>query len=154
MVRFLSVLALVLLLVSPCFAQQSLVGTYKFVNQTVILDGVAMEPMGKNPSGYLVITPTRFVMFVVAENRKPGTSGAEKAALLDTLVAWSGPYRIEGNKIIVKADASWVQTWTGKEQVRNWGLSGSRFVLSQEGMPYSKDPSKIVATKLTWEKIE
>ncbi len=154
MKRVLLILALVLLLASTSFAQQSLIGTYKFIKQTVVLDGVATEPMGKNPSGYLIITPTRLVMFVTAENRKPGISMQEKSALLDSLVAWSGPYRIEGNKMIVKADASWVETWTGKDQVRKWELSGKQLKFSTEGIRYSRDPSKIVDTTMEFEKIE
>lgn len=154
MLRAIFGLVLVLLIAFPSFGQQSLVGTYKFVNQYVVVDGVASEPMGKAPKGYLVITPTRLVMFVTAENRKPGTSVAEKAALLDGIVAWSGPYRLEGGKIIVKADASWIESWNDKDQVRNWKVIGDRLVFSQDGMPYSKDPSKMVAVTMTFEKIE
>ena len=155
MIRMIVGILLILFVAAPSFAQQqSLVGTYQFIKQTVVLDGVTTEPMGRKPSGYLIITPTRLVMFVTAENRKSGTSMQEKAGLLDSLVAWSGPYRIEGNKIIVKADASWVETWTGKDQVRNWELSGKRLSLFTEGIRYSRDPSKIVNTAMEFEKIE
>ena len=154
MIRPICGLVLVLLMVTPSLGQQSLVGTYKFVNQTVVVEGVSSEPMGKNPGGYLVITPTRLVMVCAAENRKPAKTPEEKAALLDSLVAWAGPYRLEGNKIIVKADTSWVQTWTGKDQVRNWELSGNRLTFSQDGAVYTRDPSKTAKVTMHFEKIE
>ena len=85
MVRFIGALVLVLLLVSPSFGQQSLVGTYKLVSLVVEVDGTPTQNMGKAPHGYLVMTPTHFVFFFTADNRKFGTSVAEKAALFDTM---------------------------------------------------------------------
>lgn len=42
---------------APCFAQSSLVGTYKLVSNDLRLDGVPIQPMGKSQHGWLVITP-------------------------------------------------------------------------------------------------
>jgi hypothetical protein len=101
-----------------------------------------------------VLTPTRFIMFFTAENRKFGTSVADKAALLDTLVGWSGTYRVEGGKIIIAVDASWVEYWNGKDQIRNWTLSGNRLTLTSDTQPYARDPSKKMIVRQVWEKIE
>jgi hypothetical protein len=96
MARLICALVLVLLIASPSLGQQSLAGTYKIVSNVLNIDGTLTEPMGKAPKGYLVLTPTRAVYFFTAENRKFGTSVTDKAALLDTLVGWSGTYRVEG----------------------------------------------------------
>ena len=141
MIRLICALIMVLLVVTPSLGQQSLVGTYKIISQDVEVGGTATQPLGKAPRGYLVLTPTRAVFFFTGDNRKFGTSVAEKAALLDTLVGWSGTYRIEGGKIIITADASWTEVWTGKDQVRHWTLSGNRLTLTGE-MPFPRDPSK------------
>jgi hypothetical protein len=154
MIRLICGLILVLLVASPSFGQQSLVGTYKMVSQTLMVDGVSSDPMGKAPKGYLLLTPTRAVFFFTAENRKFGTSATEKVGLFETLVAWSGAYRVEANKLIIKVDASWVESWNGKEQVRNWELSGNRLILSQDSMPYPRDPSKMANVRQVWEKVE
>jgi len=147
MVRLISSLVLVLLIVTPSLGQQSVVGTYKIISQDVEVGGTATQPLGKAPHGYLVLTPSRFVAFYTGDNRKFGTSVADKAALLDTLVGWSGTYRVEGGKIVFAVDASWTEVWTGKNQVRNWELSGNRLTLTAGPMPFPRDPSKTVIVR-------
>lgn len=154
MVRFICALILLLVLASPSLGQQSLVGTYKFVSYVVEIEGALIEPMGKAPRGYLVLTPKRAVFFYTGENRKFGTSVVEKAALFDTVTAWSGLYRVEGGKIAIAVDASWVENWNGKDQVRNWVLSGNRLTLTSDPQPYGRDPSKTAIITQVWEKVE
>ncbi len=154
MVRLTSALILVLLLASPGLAQQSVVGTYKLISQDVDVAGTATQPLGKAPHGSLVLTPTRAVAFYTGDTRKFGTSAAEKAALFDTLVGWSGTYRIEGGKIIIAVDTSWVENWNGKDQVRNITVSGKRLTFTSDPMPFARDPSKMSIVRQVWEKVE
>ncbi|MGD0238676.1 MAG: lipocalin-like domain-containing protein, partial [Syntrophorhabdales bacterium] len=132
MVRLIGALMLVLLIVSPSFGQQSLVGTYKIVSHVAELGGTPIEPYGKAPHGYLVLTPTRAIAFFTGGNRKFGTSVDDKAALLDGLTGWSGVYRVEGSKLVIRVDASWFENWNGKDQIRNWQLSGNRLTLTSD----------------------
>ena len=154
MVRLICGLILVLLIASPSFGQQSLVGTYKLVSQVVEIAGTPTEPYGKAPHGYLVLTPTRAIMFYTAEKRKFGTSTEEKAALFDTVAGWSAAYRIDRGKIVFTVDTSWVENWNGKDQVRNWALSGNRLTLTSDPMPFARDPSKTSIVRQVWEKVE
>jgi hypothetical protein len=154
MVRFICGLALILLIASPSFGQQSLVGTYKLVSQVVETGGTPTEPYGKAPQGYLVMTPTRAVIFYTAANRKFGMSVDDKAALFETMTGWAGVYRLEESKLIIRVDASWVENWNGKDQVRNWALSGNRLTLTSDPMPWARDPSKMVVVRQAWEKVE
>jgi len=154
MKRLISALILALLIATPSLGQQSLVGTYNIVSHEVrYTDGTTMQVMGKAPHGYLVLTPTRYLSFYTADNRKFGTSDADKAALLDTLSGWSGTYRIEGSKMIIAVDVSWTEVWTGKDLVRNWELSGNRFTLTSDPQP---DPRnlKTHVVQTVWEKTE
>jgi hypothetical protein len=154
MLRLICALVLVLLIVTPSLGQQSLVGTYKIVSLVSNIGGTTTEPYGKAPRGYLVLTPTRFVAFYTGDNRKFGTSMADKAALFETLGGWSGTYRIEGGKIIIAIDASWVENWNGKDQIRNWTLSGNRLTLTTDPQPSARDPSKMAITRHIWERVE
>lgn len=154
MIRLICGLLLVLLVACPSFGQQSLVGTYKMVSNVLDIEGTLTENMGKAPKGYLVVTPTRVVSFFTAEKRTFGTSMAEKAALFDTLTGWSGLYRIEGNRLIVRVDVSWVENWNGKDQVRKWEVSGNRLTLTADPQPFPRDPSKTVISRQVWEKVE
>lgn len=154
MLRLICVLILMIVIASPSLGQQSLVGTYKIISQDVQVNGTKMQPLGKAPHGYVVLTPTRWVAFYTAANRKFGTSVPEKAALWDTLVGWSGTYRVEGDKIIIAVDASWTELWTGKDQVRHWALSGNRLTLRSDPQPFPRDPSKTSVVQQVLEKIE
>jgi len=154
MLRLICALILVFLIAAPSLGQQSLVGTYKLISQVHEVLGTAGETIIEARHGYLVLTPTRAIAFYTAEKRQFGTSVAEKAALLDTLVGWSGTYRVEEKKFIVRVDASWVENWNGKDQIRNWELSGNRLTLTSDPVPFVKDPSKMVIVRMVWEKIE
>ena len=154
MLRLICAFVLVLSIASPSLGQQSLVGTYKVISTDVEVGGSATQPLGKTPHGYLVLTPTRAVFFFTAENRKFGTSVDEKAALFDTLVGWSGVYRVEGGKIVFAVDASWVENWNGKDQVRNWALSGNRLTFTSNPIPFARDPSKTSVVRWVVEKVE
>ena len=155
MLRLICALILVLLIAIPSFAQQSLVGTYKLVSFTVEVDGQPpRETMGKSPRGYLVLTANRWIHLITAENRKFGISVEEKSALWDSLSSYTGPYRIDGSKIIVSVDASWNESWNGTQVTRNWQLNGNRLSITTDRAPYSRDPSKMAVTRVVWEKVE
>jgi hypothetical protein len=154
MVRFIGALILVLLITTPSLGQQSLVGTYKLISQGVEVHGGTTQPLGRALHGCLVLTPIRAVMFYTAENRKFGTSVDEQAALFDSLAAWSGTYRVDGGKIIIAVDLSWVEHWNGKDQVRNWELSGNRLTFTTDPTPFARDPSKTSVVRQVWEKVE
>ena len=155
MLRLICALVLVLLIAAPSLGQQPLVGTYKLVSEVVEVDGTPREtPMQKAAHGYQVYTPTRIISFYTSENRKFGTSVAEKAALLDTMAAWSGVYRVEGDKTIATVDTSWVENMNGMTIVSTWQLSGNRLTITSSPMPYPRDPSKTMIRRVIWEKIE
>ena len=154
MVRLICALVLVLLISTPSFGQQSLVGTYKLVSIVVEADGKPYEQMGKSPQGYLVLTPTRLITFVTAENRRFGTSEADKAALIDTMAGYAGVYRVEGDKLIYTTEVIWTESGKGGTRVETWQLSGNRLTLTLGPMPFARDPSKTVIRRQVFEKIE
>ena len=63
---------------------------------------------------------------LTAEGRTAPKTDEERAALLKSLVAYTGMYRIEGDKFIVKVDASWNPAWVGTEQERFFKFEGDR----------------------------
>ena len=154
MLRLIYALVLVLLITTPSLGQQSLVGTYKLVSLVVDVDGTPYTQMGKSPQGYLVLTPTRLMCFITAENRKFGTSEADKAALIDTMAGYAGVYRVEGDKLIYTTEVIWTESGKGSTRVEKWQLSGNRLTTTAGPMPYSRDPSKTMIRRQVWEKIE
>ena len=146
--------AFLVLLSAPCFAQQSLVGTYRLVSIDRELDGKLQPQPAKPRHGYLLITQQTFAVFYTDGDRKYGTSDREKAALWETLTAVAGTYRVEGSRIIVSVDTAWNEIYVGTEQTRDWRSEGKRLVLSSGARPYGRDTSKTVVQRQNWERIE
>ena len=55
---------------------------------------------------------------ISSANRKPSTNNSENAALLKSLIAYTGKYTIEGDRWITKVDVSWNEVYAAEEQVR------------------------------------
>jgi hypothetical protein len=132
MSRMIMLLALAASLVAPpCFAddRDKVIGTWKLVSYEVEVQatGEKLPVMGKNPTGYVVFNPEGRVFFVLTgEGRQPAKTDKERADLLSTLVAYTGTYRIEGDKWITKVEVAWDPAWVGTEQVRPFTLDGDR----------------------------
>jgi len=117
------------LFVQQSSADENIVGTWKLVSYVVEVQstGEKMPVMGQKPTGYTAFLPSGRVFFVLTgEGRQPAKTDAEKASLLSTLVAYSGTYRIEGDKWITKVEVAWNPEWIGSEQIRPFKLDGDK----------------------------
>jgi len=129
--KWLVVLLLFVITVQPSFADDRILlhGVWKLVSYEVEIQATSQkEPlMGKHPTGYAIFTPEGRAMFVVTgEGRKPARTVEDRADLLSSLVAYTGPYRIEGDKWITKVEVAWNPEWVGTEQTRFFKVDGDR----------------------------
>lgn len=136
-----------------------LVGTYRALSFQGVPDGEApVDVWGKEPLGYVVITPKRFTAVLTAQNRKlpagPVPTAQDFVNSFVTQVAYTGPYRLEGDRLITRVDASSYATWVGTEQVREFRVDGNRLHLSTLRGPIGALPGKTGRAYLVWEKIE
>lgn len=135
MFRFLSVVAFLACLVAhPSFAEDAgtVVGTWKLVSYEVELQatGQKVPVMGEKPTGYATFLPEGRVFFTLTgEGRKPAKTDQERAELLNTLVAYTGTYRVEGDQWTTNVDVAWNPEWVGTEQVRSFKLEGTRLTV-------------------------
>jgi hypothetical protein len=125
------VLAALVLAAPPSFAADGVPvhGVWKLVSYDVEVQatGDKFPPMGKNPTGYVIFTPEARVWFVLTgDGRKPAKTAEEKAALLDTLIAYTGTYRVEGDKWITSVEVAWNPAWVGSEESRSFKVEGDR----------------------------
>jgi hypothetical protein len=71
---------------------------------------------------------------LVGDNRtKPAgavPTDDEKAKLFATLIAYSGTYVLEGDKVTHKIDVSWNQSWTGGDQIRFYKVEGNMLTIT------------------------
>jgi hypothetical protein len=154
MLRFICALILLLVLATPSWAQQSLVGTYKLVSLQRELDGKATPLPGNPPRGYLIITPKAYVLLQTEGTRKYGPSTADKAALWESMIAMGGTYRVEGKKMVMNPDVHSNESMVGAETIRYWEIKGNRLVISSDPRPWARDPSKKIVSRQEFEKID
>src|SRR5689334_5545656 len=99
--------ALVCVMAQPSLAgdREDVLGIWKLVAYQIEVQatGEKQPVMGENPTGYVTFLPEGRVFFVLTgEGRKPAKTAEERAQLLNTLVAYTGRYRIESGKWITK----------------------------------------------------
>lgn len=117
--------------IRPCFADEKtkILGIWKLISFEAEIQATGQkEPlMGQHPTGYIIFTPEGRGMFMLTgEGRKAPSTDQDRVALLNSLVAYTGMYRIEGDKWITKIDVAWNPEWIGTEQTRFFKIDGDR----------------------------
>jgi hypothetical protein len=158
-IRFFALAVAVYFYVAPGLAlaqdaAKQLAGSWKLTSWTIqIIGGDITEPFGRSPKGRALITPDGYAAFVIAAaNRKPAANDAESAALLKTLMVYTGPITIENDKFTTKVDISWNELFTGHDQVRFFKLEGDKLTIRTAEQTSAVYPGKKVVGTLTWER--
>jgi Lipocalin-like domain len=129
---FISLIACVVLWPLMAHAQQpELVGVWKltlFVSESVQTKE-RRNIYGEKPVGYLVITPERFTAIITGEGRKPPQTDEDRLFSFRNMLAYTGLYRIEGNRLITKVDVAWNEAWKATDQVRFFRLEGDKLFI-------------------------
>ena len=135
-------------------AAKQLAGSWKLTSWTIqITGGDITEPFGRSPKGRALITSDGYAAFVIAAtNRKPAANDTESAALLKTLMVYTGPFTIENDKFTTKVDISWNELLTGQDQVRFFKLEGDKLTIRTAEQASAVYPGKRVVGTLTWER--
>ena len=63
---------------------------------------------------------------ITGDGRKPPTTDEDRAGLFKSLVAYTGPYRVDGEKWITTVEVSMNPAWVGTEQARAFVITGDR----------------------------
>lgn len=132
------------------WAQEStkaLLGAWKLTGWTVRMVGETedKEPFGPNPKGRLVLTPDGYwSVIITGANRHPARTAEEKVALFDSVLAYSGKYTIEGDKITIQVDMSGNESFTGANQIqtRFFKLDGEKLIVRTPEISSSAVPGK------------
>ncbi len=133
------VLALFLFLAlgfSPVRAEdRSIVGAWRlksFVRVTA--DGAQYDQLGAHPDGYLLYSADGRMSVLMVDGDRPAPKHsppdpAERAALHETMLAYAGTYRVDGDKIVHHIEMAWDQTRIGSDQVRFFSFDGGQLRL-------------------------
>jgi Lipocalin-like domain len=133
---------------------RQLAGSWKLTSWTIqIIGGEVTEPFGPNPKGRAVFTPDGFSAFMIARpDRKPAANDTDSAALLKSLMVYTGKSTIDGNKLTTDVDLSWNELLTGTSQVRFFKLEGDKLSIRTAEQASAVLPGKRVVGTLNWER--
>jgi hypothetical protein len=145
-----------LLVAAPAYAadKDRIVGTWKLVS--VMYEDAQTKEMtpvlGEHPRGYQIATPEgRWVALVTADGRPVPKTDEDRAKALRSMIAYSGRYRVEDNKVITKVEVAWNEAWVGGEQVRFLRFEGDDLLhIESPPMPHPNVDNKTVKVIVTW----
>ena len=145
-----------LLVACPLHAADSgkIVGTWKLVS-VEYEDAQTKERtpvLGEHPRGYQIATPEgRWIALVTADGRPVPKTDEDRAKALRTMIAYSGRYRVEGDRVITKVEVAWNEAWVGGEQIRFLRFEGDDLLhIESPPMPHPNVNDRTVRVIVTW----
>lgn len=133
--------------------RRNIIGTWALVS-VVYEDQASGErtPVyGEHPKGIQIATPHgRWLALMTGENRTVPKTDADRAQALQTMIAYTGRYRVENGKVITKVEAAWNEGWVGGEQVRAIRFDGECLYIESPPMPHPNMSDKTVRVIVTW----
>ena len=117
--------------------------------------GDAVEPYGPNPQGRLVLTPDHYWIIVLTRtDRQPAKTTEQKAALLDSMIAYTGKFTVEGDRITTHVDASSNEIYTGanQDQTRFFRIEGNNLILRTPEIASAIRPGQKAVGTITFER--
>jgi lipocalin-like protein len=147
---------------SPTMADENtrLLGTWKLVSAVSeeLATGQKTNIYRGTPVGFITYGADGRVMTIIVDSdrKKPAANvatAAEAEALFRSMAAYAGTYTIRGNQVIHRPDASWNETWTGSDQIRDYRFEGERLLLATAPSP-NPFTGKMSVRTLVWEKVK
>lgn len=150
-----------LLITSPALAsdvERQLLGAWKVESfySEFKATGEKQNRYGQKPNGYLVFTPEkRMIALITAQERKKPDTDADTIAAFRSLIAYSGIYRLEGDKWITQVDVAWTEAWVGSEQMRFFKLEGDKLTVTTPWLPAPNIPGNPeIRAVVVWSKVK
>ena len=133
-----------------------LTGTWKLVSWLTKFDGGdTVEPYGPSPKGRLVLTPdSHWIIILTGANRNPARTIEEKATLLDSMLAYSGKYNVEEDRITTHVDMSSNEIYAGsnQNQIRFFRVDGNKLTIRTPEIVSAVRPGQKAVGTLTFER--
>ncbi|MBV9756642.1 MAG: lipocalin-like domain-containing protein, partial [Alphaproteobacteria bacterium] len=136
-------------------AGQNLVGIWKLVSIAAedAETGQRTQFWGEHPNGRLILTASGEMMaLLTGEGRKAPHSEAERGAAFGSMVAYSGRYRVEGDRFVTTVDMAWNESWVGTEQVRHYRIEGNTLHIETEPQPAAGFGNRVTRYVLVWDR--
>jgi len=129
-----------------------LLGTWKAVSFTGINEATGEETRGwgDNPKGYLIFLPHRMFAFIDMRSPNPPAPSPEGRPPRPGVMAYSGPYQVDGDSFTTSVDMSAFDGWVGTQQKRFFKIKGDRLEVTT--LPLTRPDGVKVHSLLIWQR--
>jgi lipocalin-like protein len=103
----------------------------------------------ERPEGFAIFSEAR-VMFILTAGDRLATATADE--LFDRMMAYTGRYRVQGDRVITTVDSAWHPAWVGTEQTRLFKLDGDTLSLMSDFLDFPKFPGRRVRGTVVWKR--
>jgi hypothetical protein len=134
-----------------------LVGCWRIISAGVTWTdtGERIEPFGHSPVGYMMLSPSGRIMFFFARSdRLPADNNDDRAALLRSMMAYTGIVRLDGRgQFTTTVDLSWDADFSG-DQVRLFTLNGNRLSIRTPEQTQPQFGNRKLIADIDWERVD
>ena len=93
--------------------------------------------LSRAPNGYIHFSRNGRMFNVTVDSARqrpagPKPTAEEAEALYRTIIAYTGTFSVEGDKVYFDLDVSWNESWTGSRQTRTWALKNGQLLISAD----------------------
>ncbi len=134
---------------------ERLLGVWRLTSCRARMSGedAPRDLFGPDPFGYIIFTPERRMMaFVSRRDRRPPADDVEAAALLRSMLAYTGRFRVEGDRVTISVDGAWSEVYRAEEQVRFFAVEGDRLTIRTPEQPSGVAPGRTIVSTLVFER--
>lgn len=134
----------------------ALVGTWRLVafHGEDQASGGRRAMFGERPSGRMLLLANGYMSAILtAGDRVTASIEADKLALFNTLISYSGRYTVrEDGAFVTEVDVAWSPAWVGTAQTRFFHWEGPRLHVVSAWAPSPFDPGSQWRALLEWER--
>lgn len=106
---------------------------------------------GEQPKGVLILLPSsRMAAVLTADGRKAPQSDVDRLAAFQSLIAYSGKFRLEGDRFITTVEVAWNEAWVGTNQVRTYKFESDKLHIISATQPNVNVGGRLMTGILTW----
>lgn len=132
---------------------KNIVGKWKLVSfiREEVATGKKTKILGEQPNGFIIYTSPGRMMAVLARGTHPHPRDSGGIDFKEHVIAYSGLYRIEDNKVIHDVDVSWIESVLQTKLTRFFKLEDDTLTLNT-ALDKNSAPGKDVTDVLVFQR--
>jgi Lipocalin-like domain len=114
--------------------------------------GERFNMYGEKPTGYIMINADGHAMALISDSTRVAPQvPSDAATLFSTMMAYAGPYRLEGDsKFITTITSAWHPSWVDTEQVRFFDVRGNALEITTAVQTHPNFPGRTGRGVVKW----